>query len=96
MDLLTGSWLLLRRQAFHDARMLKEEKEEPAPESSKDESKADEASRGKGLSGNIFGGSAARGGWQARIQERELKQREQELSVDNASAFPSLADAMSG
>lgn len=30
------------------------------------------------------------------MQERELKQREQELSLENTTAFPSLADAMSG
>lgn len=77
--------------------MLKEDtKEADDKAASKDEGKADESSRPKGLSGNIFGGGGAKGGWQARMQERELKQREQELNVDNAAAFPSLADAMSG
>lgn len=91
----------LSRQAFHEARTLKEEKKEDAPDTVKEEDKTEEAAKPKGLSGNIFGGGAARsgglaGGWQARMQERELRQREQELSVDNAAAFPSLADAMSG
>lgn len=71
------------------------------PEPVKEEVKVEEVAKPKGLSGNIFGGGAARssglaGGWQARMHERELKQREQELSVDNTFAFPSLADAMSG
>lgn len=52
--------------------------------------------KSKGLSGDIFGAGAARGGWQARMHERELKQREQELNVENTAAFPSLAVAMSG
>lgn len=67
----------------------------PPKDEGKGEAKADETSKSKGLSGNIFGGGD-RQGWQARMHERELKQREQELSVDNSVAFPSLADAMSG
>lgn len=68
---------------------------------SKEDEKSPEVMKSKGLSGNIFGGGGAGrgglgGGWQARMAERELKQREQELSVDNAFAFPTLADAMSG
>lgn len=64
---------------------------------------ADEAATGtkpKGLSGDIFGGAAAKtgalgGGWKARMAERELKQRQEALSVNNTAAFPSLKDAMS-
>ncbi|CAN0210106.1 unnamed protein product [Laminaria digitata] len=87
------------KQAFHDARTVKEPEKEPEPEA-KEEEKV-EAPKPRSLSSNIFGGGAARpggmaGGWQARMQERELKQREQALSVDNTFAFPSLADAMSG
>lgn len=63
----------------------------------------EEAPKSKGLSGDIFGGGAARGGgvgglgggWKKRMEERELKQRQEELSVENTSAFPSLKDAMS-
>lgn len=73
---------------------------------SKEEAKAAEeaaaaaATKPKGLSGDIFGGGAARsgglgGGWKARMEERELKQRQEALSVNNTSAFPSLKDAMS-
>lgn len=90
------------RQAFHDARTLKEKKVDDTLNLSKEDEKSpDIMVKSKGLSGNIFaGGGAGRGGigggWQARMAERELKQREQELNVDNAFAFPTLADAMSG
>lgn len=78
---------------------MKEAEKKEAPEVVKEEA-AEEQAKPKGLSGNIFGGGAGRpggltGGWQARMQERELKQREQALSVENTFAFPSLADAMS-
>lgn len=67
---------------------------------STDEAKAAGAAKPSGLSsGNIFGGGGGGGsmsGWKARQQERELKAREQALSVDNAASFPSLADAVSG
>ena len=86
--------------------MKEAKKKENAPDAPKkeDAEKVSEAAvtKPKGLSGNIFGGGGAAGrggpgaGWQARMAERELKQREQQLSVDNSSAFPSLADAMSG
>lgn len=88
------------RQAFHDARTVKEPEKEPEPEEKEEEEKA-EAPKPRSLSSNIFGGGAGRpggltGGWQARMQERELKQREQALSVDNTFAFPSLKDSMNG
>lgn len=94
--LLPCLWLRTCRKSFHEARIQKD-MPEPAPEPVKEEEKAkDEAPKSKGLSGDIFGGGAARGGWQARMHDRELKQREAQLSVDNAEAFPSLANAMSG
>ncbi|CBJ33218.1 expressed unknown protein [Ectocarpus siliculosus] len=88
------------KQAFHDARTVKEaeKKEEPQQEEAKEE---ETATKPKGLSGDIFGGGAARsagglgGGWKQRMEERELKQRQEALSVNNTSAFPSLKDAMS-
>eukprot|EP00752_Nemacystus_decipiens_P006976 g6258.t1 len=90
------------KQAFHDARTVKEvEKKEDTPEEK--EEKGEDAPKPKGLSGDIFGGAAARGGavgalgggWKKRMEERQLKQRQEELSVENTSAFPSLKDAMS-
>ncbi|CAM9815347.1 unnamed protein product [Pylaiella littoralis] len=91
------------KQAFHDARTAKEAaKKEEEPEPAKETVKDEEATKPKGLSGDIFGGAARgggggalAGGWRKRMEERELQQRQQELSVDNASAFPSLKDAMS-
>ncbi|CAM9617262.1 unnamed protein product, partial [Ectocarpus sp. 4 AP-2014] len=87
------------KQAFHDARTVKEteKKEEPQQEEAKEE---ETATKPKGLSGDIFGGGGARsagglgGGWKQRMEERELKQRQEALSVNNTSAFPSLKDAM--
>lgn len=75
---------------------MKDAEKKETGEAPKDEEKADEAAKPKGLSGGPFSAARAGGGWQARMQERELKKREQELSVDSTFAFPSLADAMSG
>eukprot|EP00903_Cladosiphon_okamuranus_P006956 g6770.t1 len=91
------------KQAFHDARTVKEAgKKEDAPDAENEEKQADEVPKSKGLSGDIFGGAARGGGgvglgggWKKRMEERELRQRQEELSVENTSAFPSLKDAMS-
>lgn len=86
-----------QRQAFHEARTVKEttKKEEPTEPTTED-AKQEDSTKPKGLSGDIFGGGGAlAGGWRKRMEERELKQRQEELSVDNVSAFPSLKDAMS-
>ncbi|CAM9221390.1 unnamed protein product [Discosporangium mesarthrocarpum] len=78
------------KQAFHDARTTTMKPQEDAAAA---EDKVED--KEEGASKSIFGSGSALG-WKERMRQRELKELESKLSVDNTAAFPSLADAMSG